>query len=247
MEVILLERIEKLGGMGDIVGVKDGYARNFLLPRRKALRATPENMERFEREREALETLNSDRRDAAHSAATRLEGESIILIRQASDTLQLYGSVNARDVAEAMSERGAEIRRQQVRLDRPIKSLGMHDVRIALHPEVTVTVKVNVARSPEEAEIQARGGSILGEEAEDADETVEDAEAEKAAADAASAAAPWPQPELADEDATAAEGDAPAEDAAAAEGDAPAAADEAEGDAGGADAAAAADEGASNT
>ena len=171
MEIILLEKIEKLGGMGDIVGVKDGYARNFLLPRKKALRATPENMQRFEREREALEQLNSDRRDAAGSAATRLEGESIILIRQASDTLQLYGSVNARDVAEAMAERGAEIRRQQVRLDRPIKSLGVHDVRIALHPEVTVTVKVNVARSPEEAEIQARGGTIL----DDAEDAAEDA------------------------------------------------------------------------
>ena len=220
MEVILLERIEKLGGMGDVVGVKDGYARNFLLPRRKALRATPENMERFEREREALEKLNSDRRDAAHSAATRLEGESIILIRQASDTLQLYGSVNARDVAEAMSERGADIRRQQVRLDRPIKSLGMHDVRIALHPEVTVTVKVNVARSPEEAEIQARGGTILDEreDADETDEAADGAEAEKAAADAASAAAPWPQPEIADE----AEGDAPSGS------DAPAAAEEAE-------------------
>ncbi len=173
MEIILLERIEKLGGMGDIVGVKDGYARNFLLPRKKALRATPENMERFEREREALENLNSDRRDAASSAAIRLEGESILLIRQASDTLQLYGSVNARDVAEAMAERGAEVRRQQVRLDRPIKSLGMHDVRIALHPEVMVTVKVNVARSPEEAAIQARGGTILDEAEDSAEEVAE--------------------------------------------------------------------------
>ena len=173
MEIILLERIEKLGGMGDIVGVKDGYARNFLLPRKKALRATPENMERFEREREALEHLNSDRRDAARSAAIRLEGESILLIRQASDTLQLYGSVNARDVAEAMAERGAEVRRQQVRLDRPIKSLGMHDVRIALHPEVMVTVKVNVARSPEEAAIQARGGTILDEAEDLAEEAAE--------------------------------------------------------------------------
>ena len=173
MEIILLERIEKLGGMGDIVGVKDGYARNFLLPRKKALRATPENMERFEREREALENLNSDRRDAARSAAIRLKGESILLIRQASDTLQLYGSVNARDVAEAMAERGAEVRRQQVRLDRPIKSLGMHDVRIALHPEVMVTVKVNVARSPEEAAIQARGGTILDEAEDLAEEAAE--------------------------------------------------------------------------
>ena len=195
MEVILLERIEKLGGMGDIVGVKDGYARNFLLPRKKALRATPENMQRFEREREALEQLNSDRRDAASSAATRLEGESIILIRQASDTLQLYGSVSARDVAEAMAERGAEVRRQQVRLDRPIKSLGVHDVRIALHPEVTVTVKVNVARSPEEAEIQARGGTILDEPEDEADEeaaaegTADDAAQESPEADDGSGAA----------------------------------------------------------
>ena len=196
MEVILLERIEKLGGMGDVVGVKDGYARNFLLPRNKALRATPENMERFEREREALEQLNSDRRDAASSAAVRLEGESIILIRQASDTLQLYGSVSARDIAEAMAERGAEVRRQQVRLDRPIKALGVHDVRIALHPEVTVTVKVNVARSPEEAEIQARGGTILDDdededaadaaEAADEDAATEDAGAEDAGAEASS-------------------------------------------------------------
>ena len=205
MEVILLERIEKLGGMGDIVGVKDGYARNFLLPRKKALRATPENMQRFEREREALEQLNSDRRDAASSAATRLEGESIILIRQASDTLQLYGSVSARDIAEAMGERGAEVRRQQVRLDRPIKSLGVHDVRIALHPEVTVTVKVNVARSPEEAEIQARGGTILDDDEEDA---AEGAEVEAAAAAEEGAA----EAEDSSDDDAAAAGDAAAAD-----------------------------------
>ena len=235
MEVILLERIEKLGGMGDIVGVKDGYARNFLLPRRKALRATPENMARFEREREALERLNSDRRDAASSAATRLEGESIVLIRQASDTLQLYGSVSARDIAEAMTERGAEMRRQQVRLDRPIKALGVHDVRIALHPEVTVTVQVNVARSPEEAEIQARGGTIL----DDVDETDEAGDTDEAAAVAASAAAPWPQPELE------AEGDAAAGDAPAPDGDATAAAAQAEDAGSGADERD--DEGSSNT
>ena len=206
MEVILLERIEKLGGMGDVVGVKDGYARNFLLPRKKALRATPENMARFEREREALEKLNSDRRDAASSAATRLEGESIILIRQASDTLQLYGSVNARDVAEAMEGRGAAVRRQQVRLDRPIKSLGIHDVKIALHPEVTVTVKVNVARSPEEAEIQARGGTILDED--------EDTEDEVATEDTAAEASDAPDDAAVAAEDTAAE-DAAAEDAAA--------------------------------
>lgn len=171
MDVILLEKIEKLGGMGDIVAVKNGYARNFLFPQRKALRASAENKARFEREREALEKLNGDRRDAAHSAAERLDGQSIVLIRQASDTLQLYGSVNARDIAEGMTECGAEIKRQQVRLDRPIKALGIHDVRVALHPEVILTVKVNVARSPEEADIQARGGTILAA-GEDDDEAV---------------------------------------------------------------------------
>ena len=171
MDVILLEKIEKLGGMGDIVAVKNGYARNFLFPQRKALRASAENKARFEREREALEKLNGDRRDAAHSAAERLDGQSIVLIRQASDTLQLYGSVNARDIAEAMTECGAEIKRQQVRLDRPIKALGIHDVRVALHPEVILTVKVNVARSPEEADIQARGGTILAA-GDDDDEAV---------------------------------------------------------------------------
>ena len=216
MDIILLERIEKLGGMGDVVGVKDGYARNFLLPRRKALRATPENMVRFEREREGLEKLNSDRRDAASSAAIRLEGDSIVLIRQASDTLQLYGSVSARDIAEAMCEHGADIRRQQVRLDRPIKSIGVHDVRIALHPEVTVTVRVNVARSPEEADLQARGGTILDAGEEDADE--------------AAAASPWgPPAEEAENAETTEEAAAPmedaeeAEDAAAATGEADAA------------------------
>lgn len=170
MDIILLEKIEKLGGMGDIVSVKDGHARNFLFPQGKALRATAENKARFEREREALEKLNGDRRDAAHSAAERLDGQSIVLIRQASDTLQLYGSVNARDIAEALTECGAEVKRQQVRLDRPIKALGIHDVRVALHPEVILTVKVNVARSPEEADIQARGGTILaaGEEDDEA-------------------------------------------------------------------------------
>ena len=216
MEIILLERIEKLGGMGDVVGVKDGYARNFLLPRKKALRATPENMARFEREREGLEKLNSDRRDAASSAAIRLEGDSIVLIRQASDTLQLYGSVSARDIAEAMCERGADIRRQQVRLDRPIKSLGVHDVRIALHPEVTVTVRVNVARSPEDADIQARGGTILDAGEEDADE--------------AAAASPWgPPPEEAGNAGSTGEATAPAEDAEAAAGEVDAAAAGADG------------------
>jgi len=166
MEVILLERVEKLGHMGDVVKVRDGFARNYLLPQRKALRATADNKARFESERETLEKLNSERKAQAQGSASGLDGTSYVLLRQASDTLQLYGSVSARDIAEAMSQAGAPVSRQQVRLDRPIKTLGVHDVRVALHPEVVVTVKVNVARSAQEAEIQAKGGTILaaGEE-----------------------------------------------------------------------------------
>lgn len=217
MDVILLERIEKLGGMGDTVAVKNGYARNFLFPQRKALRATGENKERFEREREALEKLNGDRRDAALSAAARLDGQNIVLIRQASDTLQLYGSVNARDVAEAVTERGAEIKRQQVRLDRPIKALGVHDVRVALHPEVILTVKVNVARSPEEAEIQARGGTILasGEDSAEAMATEYDFDERTQAAPALPEDSAAEAEEAADAPETAAHADAGEEDSRA--------------------------------
>ena len=160
MQIILLERVEKLGGMGDIVQVKNGYARNFLLPQGKALRATDENKLRFEHDRDALERLNQERRSGAATDASSIEGASVVLIRQASDTLQLYGSVTAKDVADAVTVTGIAVKRQQVRLDRPIKTLGVHNVRVALHPEVIVTVKVNVARSEGEAEIQARGGSI---------------------------------------------------------------------------------------
>ncbi len=161
MDIILLERIENLGGLGEIVRVKDGYARNFLLPQKKALRATDENKERFECERDALEKINDERRDGALSDAEKIEGKDFVLIRQASDTLQLYGSVTARDIADAIIDSGVDIKRQQVRLDRPIKTLGIFEVRVAIHPEVIVTVKANVARSEEEAEIQAEGGSIL--------------------------------------------------------------------------------------
>ncbi|MGD9538891.1 MAG: 50S ribosomal protein L9 [Alphaproteobacteria bacterium] len=170
MEVILLERVEKLGHMGDIVKVKDGFARNYLLPQRKALRATVDNKARFERERETLVKLNDERKAQAKGSASGLDGSSYVLLRQASDTLQLYGSVSARDIADAMNQAGASINRQQVWLDRPIKTLGVHDVRVALHPEVVVTVKVNVARSPEEAEIQAKGGTILAAGEEPAEE-----------------------------------------------------------------------------
>lgn len=181
MDIILLERIEKLGGLGEIVHVKNGYARNFLLPQRKALRATEKNKLRFEHEREALEKLNAERRSGAESNAENLEGQDFVLIRQASDTLQLYGSVSAKDIADAIIAAGVEIKRQQVRLDRPIKTLGIFDVRVAVHPEVIVTVRANIARSEEEAAIQAKGGSILpAHEQEVLDEQAEAAAAAQA-------------------------------------------------------------------
>ncbi len=159
MEVILLERVEKLGQMGDVVTVKDGYARNYLLPQNKALRATKQNKERFEQERAQLEARNIEARKEAEDIAERMDGLSVILIRAASDMDQLYGSVTSRDIAEAVSNEGFSITRNQVRIDRPIKTTGMHDVAIRLHPEVTVNVVVNIARSQEEAELQARGES----------------------------------------------------------------------------------------
>ncbi len=165
MEIILLERIDKLGALGQIVKVKDGYARNYLLPQKKALRATKDNKRRFEQERDALEKLNDEKRNTAQTDANKIENRQFVLIRQASDTLQLYGSVSAKDIAEAIIATGVDIRRQQIRLDRPIKSLGVFEVRIAVHPEVLIKVKINVARSEEEADLQAKGGSIsAGEE-----------------------------------------------------------------------------------
>jgi large subunit ribosomal protein L9 len=160
MDVILLERVEKLGHIGDVVKVKDGFARNVLLPQRKALRATADNKKRFERDRDTLLKLNAEKKSHAESGAGKLGGTSYVLLRQASETLQLYGSVSARDIADAVSTSGTTIGRHQVRLDKPIKMLGVHDVRVALHPEVLITVKINVARSAEEAEIQAKGGRI---------------------------------------------------------------------------------------
>ena len=189
MEVILLERVEKLGHMGEVVKVKDGFARNFLLPQHKALRATAENKARFERERETLVKLNDERKSVAKGGASKLDGTSYVLLRQASETLQLYGSVSARDIGDAVSTAGTAVARTQVRLDKPIKTLGIHDVRIALHPEVVITVKINVARSAEEAEIQAKGGVIqpVGGEARAAAAEFA-AEAAEAAADAAAEA-----------------------------------------------------------
>jgi len=169
MEIILLERIDKLGQMGDVVRVKDGYARNFLLPRNKALRATPANMERFERDREDLEKRNADLKARAEKDAGNVDGQSFVIIRQAGDTGQLYGSVSTRDIAQAIAATGTEVRRAQVVLDKAIKQLGVYDIRLLLHPDVSVTVLINVARTEEEAERQARGEDVTAE-ATDEDE-----------------------------------------------------------------------------
>ncbi len=160
MDVILLERIRKLGQMGDVVTVKNGFARNYLLPSGKALRATPNNLKRFEVDRAQLEARNLELKTEAGSVAEKIDGESFVVIRQAGDTGQLYGSVSTRDIAETISEGGFSIIRSQVLLDRPIKTLGVHVVRLSLHPEVETTVNVNVARSDEEAERQARGEDV---------------------------------------------------------------------------------------
>ncbi len=161
MEVILLERVEKLGAIGDVVKVKDGFARNYLLPNKKALRANESNRKLFETNRARIEEENAARRSEAEKASKGVDGKSVQLIRQASNTGQLYGSVSARDIAEALEGVGAKVAKSQVVLDRPMKSLGVHEVKIALHPEVAVTVKVNVARSPEEADLQAQGIDVL--------------------------------------------------------------------------------------
>ncbi|MFZ3482276.1 50S ribosomal protein L9 [Sphingomonas sp. 3-13AW] len=161
MDVILLERVEKLGHIGDVVKVKDGFARNFLLPRKKALRANEANRKVFEANRERIEADNASRRTDAQAEAKTLEGVSVTLIRQASNTGQLYGSVAVRDLVEVLVADGHKVNKAQVVLDRPIKTIGVHDVRVALHPEVAVTVKVNVARSPEEAEMQAQGVDVM--------------------------------------------------------------------------------------
>lgn len=161
MDVILLERVEKLGAIGDVVKVKDGFARNFLLPRKKALRANEANKKVFEANRERIVADNAARRTDAEAEAKTLEGVSVTLIRQSSNTGQLYGSVAVRDLVDALVADGHKIDKSQVALDRPIKAIGLHDVKIALHPEVSVTVKVNVARSPEEAEMQAQGVDVM--------------------------------------------------------------------------------------
>ncbi|HEX9702685.1 MAG TPA: 50S ribosomal protein L9 [Rhodospirillales bacterium] len=189
MEVILLERIEQLGQMGDVVKVRAGYARNFLLPQKKALRATDENKRRFETQRAQLEADNLTRRQEAEGVATKLDGLQVIIVRQAGDAGQLYGSVSARDIADAVSAAGFTITRQQVGLQNPIKALGLYDVRVALHPEVTVKVTTNVARSEDEAKVQAKTGkAVIAGEPEAAQEA-KPKDAEEAAREAAEAQA----------------------------------------------------------
>lgn len=160
MQVILLERIGRLGQMGDVVTVKDGFARNFLLPQKKALRATEANRAQFESQRAQLEANNLDLKREAEAIAEKLDGQIFVSIRSAGDTGQLYGSVATRDIAEVVTENGFTIDRRQVVLERPIKNLGLHPVTIALHPEVSVTVQLNVARSEDEAERQSRGEDV---------------------------------------------------------------------------------------
>jgi large subunit ribosomal protein L9 len=166
LEVILLQRVEKLGQMGDVVKVKPGFARNFLLPQKKALRATKDNRAQFEQQRAQLEAQNLRRREEAERVAERVGGLSVTIIRQAGEGGGLYGSVSARDIADGCTEGGLTVNRSQVVLEHPIKTLGLSKVRVVLHPEVWIPVTVNVARSPEEAERQARGERI-GVEAED--------------------------------------------------------------------------------
>ena len=172
MDVVLLERVEKLGQMGDVVTVKDGYARNFLLPQSKALRATKANLAHFETQRAQLEARNLELKKEAEAVAEKLDGQQFIVIRSASEAGSLYGSVTPRDVAEAATEGGYSVDRRQVVLARPVKELGLHPINVVLHPEVSAEISVNVARSPEEAELQASGKSIQDLRAE------EDAEAD---------------------------------------------------------------------
>jgi large subunit ribosomal protein L9 len=161
MKVILLERVERLGAIGDTVTVKDGFARNFLLPRNKALRATSQNLKVFEAQRGQIEQRNAQAREAAEKAGGKLDGTTYVMIRQAGESGQLYGSVSARDVADAVNAEGGKVERSMVVLDTPIKTLGVHPVKVRLHAEVTVTVNINIARSPDEAERQARGENVI--------------------------------------------------------------------------------------
>jgi len=192
MDVILLERVHNLGQIGDVVKVKPGYARNFLLPMRKALRATEANKAKFESQRAQIEAMNLEKRSEAEKVKGKVDGIKVVLIRQAGETGQLFGSVNARDLAEAVTAAGFTIDRRQVILDHPIKTLGLHQIRVALHPEVIVSVTANVAKSTEEAEAQEKAGGYVGRAEEapaDIDALLAEAEAavtvEEPAAEAA--------------------------------------------------------------
>jgi len=189
MEVILLERIARLGQMGDVVRVRDGYARNYLLPQGKALRANEASRKRFERERVQLEASNLEAKAEAEAVAAKLSGSTFVVLRQAGETGQLYGSVSTRDITETAGAGGFTFERRQVRLDRPIKTIGLHEVTIALHPEVEVPITINVARSEDEAERQARGEDLTTPEAFAPAEEAEEGEAEAPAAEAEAAAA----------------------------------------------------------
>ena len=197
MDIILLERVEKLGAIGDVVTVKDGYARNFLLPNKKALRANEANRKVFEANRAKIESDNASRRDEAQKASGSVEGKQIVLIRAASQTGQLYGSVSVKDIVDGLAAQDAKVSKNMIVLERPIKTLGVFGVKVVLHPEVTVNVQVNVARSDDEAELQKDGVNVLdqmfeAEQAEIAAEVIEaqvEAEAASDAADAAEAAA----------------------------------------------------------
>ena len=193
MQVILLERVEKLGQMGDVVKVKDGFARNFLLPRKKALRATKDNVKKFEGQKAQLEARNLAARKEAEAVATKLDKQSFIILRQAGETGMLYGSVSTRDISDAITAGGVTVNRDQVVLDKAIKMLGLVDVKVQLHPEVRVSVTLNVARTVEEAERQARGENVLQTEAEqaraEAEAMFEEAAAQRAAAEAEAEAA----------------------------------------------------------
>jgi len=200
MDVILLQRIEKLGQMGEVVKVKPGFARNYLLPQKKALRATDANRARFEKQRAQLEAINLSRREEAQKISGKVEGLTVVIIRQAGETGHLYGSVSPRDVAAAATTGGVTIERSQVLMDRPIKMLGLHPVRVALHPEVVVTITANVAKSEEEAQIQKKAGGFVPpttEEQPSLDEVL--AQADEAAAGEAEPAEAEPKAEEAAE------------------------------------------------
>ena len=200
MDVILLERVEKLGGIGDVVSVKPGFARNFLLPRKKALRANESNRKVFEANRAQIEADNASRRADAETDSKGIDGKSVILIRQASNVGQLYGSVSVRDIVEALQADGVKVQKNHVVLDKPIKSIGVNTVKVALHPEVVVTVTVNVARSPEEAELQAKGVDVMTEMFEkDAAGFTEDFDPNAEPGDISAATAPQADAPAADE------------------------------------------------